>query len=116
MSLKSLDLNLLKTLDAIFGEGGVTRAADVLGRSQPAVSNALHRLREVLKDDLVVRSAGALAFTPRAEALRLPVREALASLERSLFGNEPFNPQTATGAFRISTPDRLSLAAVPRVF
>ena len=70
----------------------------------------------MLKDDLVVRAAGGLALTPRAQALQLPVREALAALEQSLFGNEPFDPRTTTGAFRISTPDRLSLAAVPQLF
>lgn len=116
MSLKNLDLNLLKTLEALIAERSVTRAGQALGRSQPAVSNALHRLREALGDELFTRGPDGLALTPRAEALRQPLKEALKLLEVSLFADAPFDPFTATGIYRISTPDRLSIAVVPRLF
>ena len=115
MSLKNFDLNLLKTLDALISERGVTRAGATLGRSQPAVSNALHRLRVLLDDELFVRGPDGLDLTPRAEALRAPLAEALQLLRTSLFDNAPFDPTTATGIYRISTPDRLTIAVVPRL-
>jgi DNA-binding transcriptional LysR family regulator len=55
MNLSNVDFNLLKVLDALITERNVTRAGKRLGRSQPAVSNALHRLRALLGDDLLVR-------------------------------------------------------------
>jgi DNA-binding transcriptional LysR family regulator len=116
MSLKDLDLNLLKVLDALITERNVTRAGEVLGRSQSAVSNALHRLRIVLGDDLFVRGPNGLEATPRTQALRKPLREAIDLLQASLFENRPFDPALATGIYRISTPDRLSIAVVPRIF
>ncbi len=116
MSLGSLDLNLLKVLDALIAERNVTRAGKALGRSQPAISNALHRLRVALDDDLLVRGAHGLALTPRAESLRRPLREALRLLQASLFENEPFNPATANGLYRVSMPDRLTFSVVPPLF
>ena len=116
MQLKTLDLNLLKVLDALMAERNVTRAAAVLGRTQPAVSNALHRLREIFADDLFVRGPQGFALTPRAEKLRRPLQDAMAILQDGLFEDAPFRPDVAIGLFRISTPDRLSLAVVPHLF
>ena len=113
MSLKTFDLNLLRTLDALLEEGGVTRAGESLGRSQPAVSNALRRLRDALGDDLLVRGAGGYVLTPRAESLRGPLRDAMALLRSCLFEDAPFDPEKAEGLFRVSMPDRLTLAIVP---
>jgi len=78
MELGDLDLNLLRVLDLLLAERNVTRAALRLGRTQPAVSNALHRLRVLLNDDLLVRGGRGLELTPRAQALRRPIRAALA--------------------------------------
>lgn len=116
MPLGTFDLNLLKVLDALLTERSVTRAGLRLGRSQPAVSSALQRLRSALGDDLLVRGAEGLVLTPRAEALRAPLRALLQGLEGELFASSAFDPAQATGAFRIATPDRLSLAIVPRLF
>ena len=116
MSLAQLDLNLLKVLDALIAERSVTRAGEVLGRSQPAVSNALNRLRALLKDDLFIRSHNGLLLTPRAEALREPLRTALAMLRTHLFEDASFDPALAVGTCRIATPDRLSISIVPRLF
>src|SRR5665647_1008625 len=113
MPLKNFDFNLLKTLEALLEERNVTRAGARLGRSQPAVSNALHRLRVLLGDDLLVRGASGLVLTPRAEALRRPLREAMTLVSDSLFQAAAFDPAHATGVCRISMPDRLTLAVVP---
>lgn len=113
MPLRNFDFNLLKVLDALMAERNVTRAAKRLGRSQPAVSNSLHRLRVLLGDDLLVRSTGGLVLTPRAEALRHPLRAALALVDESLFQDASFDPAQAAGIYRISMPDRLTLAVVP---
>jgi LysR family transcriptional regulator, mexEF-oprN operon transcriptional activator len=110
---RNFDFNLLKVLDALMAERNVTRAAKRLGRSQPAVSNSLHRLRVLLGDDLLVRGTGGLVLTPRAEALRQPLRAALALVDESLFQDASFDPAQAAGIYRISMPDRLTLAVVP---
>lgn len=116
VNLSSVDFNLLKVLDALLVERNVTRAGQRLGRSQPAVSNALQRLRRLLGDDLLVRGANGLVLTPRAEALRGPLRDAIALVESCLAGESRFDPAHAVGVFRISTPDRLSIAVMPPLF
>ena len=84
MGLNKLDLNLLRVLDTLMSERSVTRSAELLRRSQPAVSNALRRLRTALDDDLLVRGPDGLVLTPRAEAIRAPLREALIAIEKSV--------------------------------
>jgi len=116
MERSDLDLNLLRVLDVLLAERSVTRAALRLGRTQPAVSNALHRLRLLLHDDLLVRGGKGLDLTPRAQALRQPIREALAGIEAALAATAPFDPATDEAVIRISTPDRLSLAVIPPLF
>lgn len=113
MTLRNFDLNLLKTLDALMTERSVTRAGAVLGRSQPAMSNALRRLRVALKDDLLVRGANGMMLTPRAEAIRQTLRNTLAALEGDIFDEASFDPAVASGVYRVSMPDRLTLAVVP---
>src|SRR5690348_17733742 len=100
MNLSSLDFNLLKVLDALIAERNVTRAGRRLGRSQPAVSNALQRLRTALGDDLLVRGPNGLVLTPRAEALRAPLRDAIALVESCIAGEASFDPERATGLDR----------------
>lgn len=113
MALGDLDLNLLRVLDILLTERSVTRTGERLGRSQPAVSNALHRLRTALGDDLMVRGPDGFAPTPRAEAMRQPLRDAMALVDELLSDGGAFDPALATGVFRVSTPDRHSLAVVP---
>ena len=71
MNIYNFDLNLLRVLDALLRERNVSRAAERLSLSQPAVSNALGRLRELLDDPLLVRVGRAMQPTPRALALEL---------------------------------------------
>jgi DNA-binding transcriptional LysR family regulator len=117
VNLNNLDFNLLRVLDTLITERNVTRSANILRRSQPAISNALRRLRTVLGDDLLVRGPkGGLVLTPRAEAIRQPLREAIETIGRCLGDDQTFDPAFATGTFRLSVPDRLSLAIVPALF
>lgn len=104
MNLKTLDLNLLKVFDAVMREGNVTRAADRLGLSQPAVSNAVGRLRSHLKDDLFLRGPGGMLATPRAEELAGPIRHILTMLEETL-DDVSFDPATSERTFRLVAVD-----------
>ncbi len=107
MNVNSLDLNLLRVFDAVLAERNVTRAAERLYLSQPAVSHALTRLRHAVGDDLFVKVPGGVRPTPRARELGAPVNEALAALEQAL--NPPeFDPATSTRSFRIATHDYLT--------
>ena len=92
MNLRAIDLNLLPVFEAVFAEGGITRAAERLNLTQPAVSNALARLRAAFDDQLFVRTAGGMAPTPAAKAMIGPVREALAQLRVGLDRQAAFDP------------------------
>ena len=76
-----VDLNLLVYLDALLRERNVTRAADLLGLSQPAMSNGLRRLRDLFEDPLLVRTSDGMAPTERAEELEPVVRDAISLAE-----------------------------------
>lgn len=80
MNLRSLDLNLLVVLDALLDEAHVSRAADRLGLSQPATSAALQRCRHLFRDELLKRGRGTMHLTPKAEALRPPLKSLLAGV------------------------------------
>jgi DNA-binding transcriptional LysR family regulator len=105
VNLRSLDLNLLLVLDALLEQGSVTGAAVHLGLSQPAVSNALRRLRETIGERLFTRHGRHVVPTPAALALAPVVREALSSLERALFPVRPFEPQQARGVVSLAMSD-----------
>jgi DNA-binding transcriptional LysR family regulator len=90
--LSQLDLNLLRVFDAVAREGHVTRAAHRLNLSQPAVSNALARLRAALGDELFLRRPGGVEPTAFAQALAQPVAEALDRIAGSLAATQPFDP------------------------
>ena len=77
MTFRTLDLNLLKVFEALMTEGSVTRAANALFMTQPAVSNALARLRDGLQDPLFVRSGNGVMPTQRAAVLWAELGEAL---------------------------------------
>ena len=105
MELKSIDLNLLVVLDHLLRERRVSRAAQALGLSQPAVSNALARLRRLLGDTLLVPTSRGMVPTPRAEALAQPIAEALALLDCALNDKPVFDPATSTRAFTLGMTD-----------
>lgn len=112
-SINEVDLNLLSVFRAMNEERHVTRAAKSLGITQPALSHALNRLRETLGDPLFVKSSQGMVATPRAEALARPIAEALALLERELFGAVDFSPQTLKRTFRVRTTDLVESCLLP---
>ena len=84
MNVARFDLNLLVVFDALFAERSVTRAAERVGLSQPAFSNAIARLRSAIGDPLFERKGGAMSPTPRAIAMAPPVQAAVAEMQRAL--------------------------------
>jgi DNA-binding transcriptional LysR family regulator len=104
MNLAALDLNLLVALDALLMEANVSRAAMRIGLSQPAASHALQRLRDALGDPLLVRVGARMELTPRAQALRGQLTQALDQV-RGLFQSEGFDPASSERRFRLMMPD-----------
>lgn len=113
MNLLNVDLNLLKVLHALIEDRNVTRAGERIGRSQPAMSNALNRLRAMFDDPLLVRGHGGLQLTPRAEALKEPLTAILGSIEECLISDATFEPANTRGLYRIASPDFISLQILP---
>ena len=105
MNVQDVDLNLLRVFDAVLRERGVTAAAGRLGLTQPAVSNALARLRALFGDALFVRTAAGMDATPFARELGEPVRQALALLESALAHGPGFDPASSSRAFRFYMSD-----------
>lgn len=105
MSIKGIDLNLLVYLDVLLRKRNVTRAAESLGISQPAMSNSLKRLRELFGDPLLVRTSGGMSPTERAEILQPLVREIVASAEKAIEPDKKFDASRADRVFRISVSD-----------
>ena len=105
MSLAGVDLNLLVALDALLAERSVTRAAERVGLSQPGMSNTLARLRKLFGDPLLVREGLTLVPTPRAEALRQPVQEALSLIEHALHNRPGFDPARDYVTLTVSCSD-----------
>ncbi len=102
--IKQIDLNLLKALDALMDTRSVTRAAERLGLTQPAVSGMLTRLRETFDDPLFVRSQRGVLPTPRAEALAAPLRRALFEIQ-ALLAPEAFVPAKLAMTVTIAATD-----------
>lgn len=105
MKLSHVDLNLFVVFDVIFTEQNLTRTAEILHITQPAVSNALNRLRDTIGDPLFVRTAKGMRPTPLAQNLIEPVRAALQQLDRCLVQRDQFDPATAKRVFRIYAGD-----------
>lgn len=114
MNFSAFDLNLLRVFDALARERSVTRAGDMIGMSQPAVSSALGRLRDLLKDELFVRRGNEMLPTPRAEAIAEPVRDALAQIERAISADARFDPASAERIFTLFGADMFSMQLMPR--
>src|SRR5919204_651466 len=113
MNVQAIDLNLLRVFDAVLQERSVTAAAGRLGLTQPAVSNALSRLRKLLGDALFVRTPAGMDATPFARGVAEPVRQALALLDSALAHGPGFEPATATRAFRFYMSDLGQIEFLP---
>ncbi|MFZ5956736.1 LysR family transcriptional regulator [Pseudomonas knackmussii] len=115
MNTNTFDLNLLRVLDALLRERSVSRAAERLALSQPAVSNALNRLRELLDDPLLVRVGRAMQPTARALELEAPIREALQRIQQSLSGGESFDAARSRQRFTVAMTDYAELLCMPKL-
>ena len=112
VTLRNLDLNLLKVFDVVMSERSLTRAAQLLSLTQPAVSNALRRLRDALGDELLVRMGRNLEPTPRGQELWLAVRDTLKRLQTAL---EPsvFEASSANTTFVLTMADATAAELMP---
>lgn len=112
-NLAGMDLNLLVVFDALMTEKNVTKAGEKLGLSQPATSNALNRLRNLIKDELFIRSATGLRPTPKAIALAQQIRPALQYIQSALLEKPSFNPATSDRIFAIGMSDYVEFTLLP---
>ena len=113
MNVGDLDLNLLRTFDAVLRDGNVTAAGERLGLSQPAMSNALSRLRRLLDDPLFVRTPSGMRPTPFAQRLAAPVRQALDLIQTTLAQQAAFDPRTSQRSFRMQLSDVGEIVFLP---
>lgn len=115
MNISRHDLNLLVYLDVLLRERNVTRAADRLNISQPAMSNGLKRLRDMFKDPLLVRTSHGMEPTARALALAPVIHEVLMQLEGTLQSGDDFSPGTESRLFRIMASDYAATTLMPEL-
>ena len=112
LNFRTLDLNLLRVFDVVMAERNITRAAERLSITQPAVSNALKRLKESVGEDLLTRAPNGVKPTPRAEALWPEVRIALGHLRDALSPGQ-FDPTADPITFRIAMADATAAMLMP---
>lgn len=115
MNISRIDFNLLKYLDVLLRERNVTRAAEQLGITQPAMSNGLKRLRELFNDPILIRTSEGMTATERARALQPLVRQVIAQAEAMVTPEETFRPDASRRVFRIMTSDYAEATLVPRI-
>lgn len=113
-NINGIDLNLMPPLAALLEHRNVTRAADACGMSQPAMSRALARLRDLIGDPLLVRGSAGYVLTPRAAALR-PLLQATLDGVTALLTPAAFDPATALRTIRLAGTDSHSVGLVPQV-
>jgi DNA-binding transcriptional LysR family regulator len=114
MNLRSVDLNLLPVFDAIYTEGNLSRAARKLAMSQPALSNALARLRLTLQDPLFLRTSKGMRPTSRARLLAEPIRHALDLVQNALRANADFDYFSSKRTFVVAVEDYGEAVILPR--
>lgn len=116
MKLSDIDLNLFVVFDAIYTEGNLTRAGEIIGITQPAVSNSLSRLRNLFDDPLFVRTAEGMVPTPVAQNIIGSVRQALGLIRCSVQESEFFDPKVSDKRFRVSMTDLNQAIVLPNLF
>ena len=115
MELEEIDLNLLVVFKHLLAERSVSRVAEVLELSQPAVSNALARLRKLLGDELFLRTPSGMEPTPFAEQLAESVTYGLGMIHGALNQRSSFEPATSNRAFVIGMTDVGEIYFLPRL-
>ena len=115
MNLRAVDLNLLTVFDAVLAEGNMSRAAQKIGMSQPAMSLAISRFRHVAKDELFESTGRGVKPTPRALQLAGPVRRALDLVSEALEQNTEFDISQSARTFNLVLVDYGELVLLPRL-
>ena len=115
MDIRSLDLNLLVVFDAMLEHQNVTKAGDSIKLSQPAMSAAVSRLRELFDDPLFVRTRQGMAPTPKAQALSPSVRQVVQTIRGDILQSKEFNPLLSDRTFTLVTPDIAEVNFLPRL-
>jgi DNA-binding transcriptional LysR family regulator len=110
--ISRIDLNLLAIFDTIYAEGSITRASRRLNLSQPAISHALGRLRQLIDDPLFTRRGRLMTPTPLARRMIEPIRQSLQTIEATLTNRDPFTPATAVKHFTVGMRDVLEAAVL----
>jgi DNA-binding transcriptional LysR family regulator len=113
MNISRVDLNLLVYLDVLLRECNVTRAAEELGISQPAMSNSLRRLRDLFSDPILVRTSDGMTPTDRALELQPLVRNVLSAAEQVILPKTQFDPSASSRIFRIMASDYTESTLLP---
>ncbi len=113
MNIARIDLNLLVYLDVLLRERNVTRAANQLGISQPAMSNGLKRLRDLFDDPLLVRTSEGMTPTERARELEPEIRRLLLELEKTVQPRSNFVPEESRRVFRFMASDYAECTLIP---
>ncbi len=113
--MENIDLNALRLLNEIYDTGSLSRAADRMGLSQPAVSIALGRLRRHFDDALFVRVGNMMQATPQTEGMIHGVRSAIAALESTLAYRQAFDPAQTTRTFRLAMTDIGQIVLLPQL-
>ncbi|MYM62454.1 LysR family transcriptional regulator [Pseudomaricurvus sp. HS19] len=113
MNIARIDLNLLVYLDVLLRERNVTRAANQLGISQPAMSNGLKRLRDLFDDPLLVRTSEGMTPTERARELEPEIRHLLLELEKTVQPRSSFVPEESRRVFRFMASDYAECTLIP---
>jgi len=116
MKLSDIDLNLFVVFDAIYTEGNLTRAGEIIGITQPAVSNSLSRLRNLFDDPLFVRTAEGMVPTPVSQNIIGSVRQALGLIRSSVQESDAFEPKASDKRFRVSMTDLSQSIVLPYLF
>ncbi len=114
LNFRTLDLNLLRVFDEVMAERSLTRAANNLAMTQPAVSNALRRLRERVGDELVQRAGQGIQPTPYAQSLWPAVRGALERLQDAM-APDAFEPAQAQTTFVLAMADATAAELIPQL-
>ena len=115
MHINRIDLNLLVVFDTIYAEASITRASRRLNLSQPAISHALGRLREMVEDPLFTRHGRLMTPTPLARRIIEPIRQSLQGIEATLTKGDRFAPQSAAKHFTVGMRDTLEAAALGKL-
>jgi DNA-binding transcriptional LysR family regulator len=115
MDIRGMDLNLLVAFDSMIEYRSVTRAAEALGLSQPAMSAAVARLRKLFGDPLFVKTGSEMRATPRANELAAPVRRVMDTVKSEILQLSAFDAAVSTRTFTIITPDIGEINFLPKV-